>query len=78
MRRRLLLTGFLAAPALAQGAPPQAGFQIVTRDPSTLEIRFRNMPLKGVHADAQQNALRQRVLRLGQLDGGPKFTWGVG
>lgn len=63
----LTLAMALAGPALAQGAPPQAGFQIVTRDPSTLEIRFRNMPLKGVHADAQQNALALDFL--GAVDG---------
>jgi hypothetical protein len=53
----LLLAVLLAGPALAQGAPPPAGFEIVNRDPNTLEIRFHNMPLKGVHADAAQNAL---------------------
>jgi hypothetical protein len=53
----MVLAVLLATPALAQGGPPPAGFEVVTRDPATLEIRFHNMPLKGVHADATQNAL---------------------
>jgi len=55
----LLLAVLLAnaIPALGQGAPPPAGFEVVARDPSSLEIRFHNMPLKGVHADSRQNAL---------------------
>ena len=46
-----------ATPALAQNGPPQAGFQITNRDPNMVEIHFRNMPLRAVHADASQNAL---------------------
>src|ERR1700685_46472 len=52
-----LLAMLLASPRLAQGGPPPAGFEIVNRDPNTLEIRFHNMPLKAVHADPSQNAL---------------------
>jgi hypothetical protein len=52
-----LLAMLLATPVLAQGGPPPAGFEIVNRDPGTLEIRFHNMPLKAVHADPSQNAL---------------------
>ena len=65
----LLLAALFAgtAPALAQGAPPPAGFEVVNRDPATLEIRFHNMPLKGVHADASQNALALDFL--GGVDG---------
>ena len=62
----LLLAALLASPALAQGAPP-AGFEVVSRDPATLEIRFHNMPLKAVHADASQNALALDFL--GGVDG---------
>ena len=43
-----------AAPAAAQGP---AGFEVTAHDAGALEIRFHNMPLKGVHADAAQNAL---------------------
>jgi hypothetical protein len=52
-----LIAGTILAPsaALAQGGP--ASFEVVNRDPNNLEIRFHNMPLKGVHADAGQNAL---------------------
>ena len=50
-----LLGALLAAtPALAQGP---AGFEVTVHDANTLEIRFHNMPLKAVHADAAQNAL---------------------
>jgi hypothetical protein len=48
-------SGALISPALAQGGP--AGFEVTTHDADMLEIRFHNMPLKGVHADAAQNAL---------------------
>jgi hypothetical protein len=48
-------SGALISPALAQGGP--AGFEVTTHDADILEIRFHNMPLKGVHADAAQNAL---------------------
>jgi hypothetical protein len=50
------LAGLLlaAAPAAAQGP---AGFEVTAHDAGTLEIRFHNMPLKAVHADAGQNAL---------------------
>ncbi len=44
----------IALPAHAQGP---AGFEITARDANMAEIRFHNMPLKGVHADAAQNAL---------------------
>src|ERR1700742_3498558 len=53
----LLLVVVLASPAQAQDGPPPTSFQVVSRDPTTLEIRFHNMPLKAVHADAAQNAL---------------------
>ena len=43
-----------ASPASAQGP---AGFEVTARDAGTIEIRFHNMPLKAVHADAAQNAL---------------------
>jgi hypothetical protein len=51
------LSGVLlaAAPAAAQGGP--AGFEVTAHDANVLEIRFHNMPLKAVHADAAQNAL---------------------
>ena len=45
----------MSGPALAQGAP--SGFEVTAHDASMMEIRFHNMPLKGVHADAAQNAL---------------------
>ena len=44
----------LSSPVFAQA---QAGFEITGRDANMMEIRFHNMPLKGVHADAAQNAL---------------------
>ena len=50
----VLLAG---VPALAQGGPPPPALKSSTAMPNTLEIRFHNMPLKGVHADATQNAL---------------------
>lgn len=50
-----LLATLAALPALAQGGP--SGFEITQHDQGMLEIRFHNMPLKGVHADAAQNAL---------------------
>ena len=42
-------------PARAQGAP--SGFEVTQHDANIVEIRFHNMPLKGVHADSAQNAL---------------------
>ncbi len=45
----------MASPVLAQGPP--SGFEVTAHDATTLEIRFHNMPLKAVHADAAQNAL---------------------
>ena len=47
-------TGVLLGPAAAQGP---AGFEVTAHDANVLEIRFHNMPLKAVHADAAQNAL---------------------
>lgn len=48
-----LLLGTVPA-ALAQGGP---GYQVVSRDPGGVQIRFRGLPLRGVHADDSQNAL---------------------
>ena len=59
----------MSVPAMAQqpGYPPPAyqqnqgyqrpSYQIVSNDPNGLEIRFRGMGLRGVHADDSQNAL---------------------
>ena len=50
-----------ALPVTAQSpayqAPAYRGYQIVRNDPNVLEIRFRGMGLRGVHADDSQNAL---------------------
>jgi hypothetical protein len=43
----------MAAPVLAQGV----GYQVISNDPSGLEIRFHGVPLRAVHADDNQNAL---------------------
>jgi hypothetical protein len=51
----LFAVTLLTGPALAQGAP--SGFEVTAHDANMMEIRFHNMPLKGVHADAAQNAL---------------------
>jgi hypothetical protein len=40
-------------PALAQGPV----YQVISNDPNGLEVRFRGMPIRGVHADDNQNAL---------------------
>jgi hypothetical protein len=50
----LMASMIWAAPAQAQGGP---GYQVVSNDPTGLEVRFRGMPLRGVHADDNQNAL---------------------
>ena len=42
-----------SAPALAQGP----AYQVISNDPNGLEVRFRGMPIRGVHADDNQNAL---------------------
>ena len=49
-----LLTAPLGLPARAQGP---AAYQVVAADPNGIEIRFRGVPLRGVHADDAQNAL---------------------
>jgi hypothetical protein len=49
----VLVTALAAAPALAQ-AP---AYQVISNDPSGLEIRFHGVALRGVHADDNQNAL---------------------
>ncbi|MBA2587027.1 MAG: hypothetical protein H0U98_00210 [Alphaproteobacteria bacterium] len=41
------------APARAQGP----AYQVMSNDPNGLEVRFRGMPIRGVHADDNQNAL---------------------
>ena len=41
------------APAQAQGP----AYQVISNDPNGLEVRFRGMPIRGVHADDNQNAL---------------------
>ena len=48
------LAASLSAPARAQGP---AGYQVVAADQNGIEIRFRGVPLRGVHADDAQNAL---------------------
>lgn len=51
----LLAVGLTAPlPALAQGP---VGYQIVSNGPDGVEIRFHGVPLRGVHADDNQNAL---------------------
>ena len=40
-------------PAQAQGP----AYQVISNDPNGLEVRFRGMPIRGVHADDNQNAL---------------------
>ncbi len=45
----------LGGAAMAQGKLPS--YEIVSRDPAALEIRFHNMPMREVHADDAQNAL---------------------
>ncbi len=40
-------------PAQAQGPV----YQVISNDPNGLEVRFRGMPIRGVHADDNQNAL---------------------
>ena len=61
-RGRMMLRGFamlavmltaLTVPAWAQGP----AYQIISNDPNGLEVRFHGMPLRGVHADDNQNAL---------------------
>lgn len=42
-----------SASAWAQGA----GYQVISNDPNGIEIRFHGTPLRGVHADDNQNAL---------------------
>ena len=37
--------------------PKGPAYQVVSNDPDGLEIRFHGMPLRGVHADDNQNAL---------------------
>ncbi len=48
------LTASVAPSAHAQGP---AGYQVTGQDQNGIEIRFRGMPLRGVHADDNQNAL---------------------
>jgi hypothetical protein len=62
---------FAAAPAWAQDQPPPgpAGYEVISRNDAGLEIRFHNMPFKGVHADDAQNALA--VDFLGPVDSAP-------
>ncbi|MDB5740551.1 MAG: hypothetical protein JWP16_1591 [Alphaproteobacteria bacterium] len=50
----MTLTASMAAPAHAQ---IPASYQIVGGDQNGIEIRFRGIPLRGVHADDAQNAL---------------------
>lgn len=52
----LSLLAALMAPVTAFAQGP-AGYQIVSMDPDGVEIRFRGLPLRGVHADDTQNAL---------------------
>lgn len=49
----MLMALMPAAPSWAQ-AP---AYQVISNDPSGLEIRFHGLPLRGVHADDNQNAL---------------------
>ena len=51
----------------AQNAPPPA-YELVSRGNDGVELRFHNMPIRGVHADDAQNALA--VDFQGQVDGG--------
>jgi hypothetical protein len=50
----LLALSLAGSPAQAQGGP---GYQVVSNDPSGLEIRFHGVGLRGVRADDAQNAL---------------------
>ena len=51
----LLAVGVTAAlPAMAQGP---VGYQVVSNGPDGVELRFHGIPLRGVHADDNQNAL---------------------
>ncbi len=50
----MTLTASMAAPAYAQSP---AGYQVTGQDQNGIEIRFRGLPLRGVHADDNQNAL---------------------
>ena len=43
-------------PRCAQ-APSPLHYQVIGQDENGLEMRFRGMPLRGVHADDSQNAL---------------------
>src|ERR1700712_2334378 len=50
----VLMAGLMPlAPARAQGP----AYQVMSNDPNGLEVRFRGMPIRGVHADDNQNAL---------------------
>ena len=52
------VVALIAATAVrAQDAPPQSGYEVVSRGDGGVELRFHNMPYKGVHADDAQNAL---------------------
>ena len=49
--------GYQAAPAQAPAYQQRPAYQIVSNDPSGMEIRFHGVGIRGVHADDSQNAL---------------------
>lgn len=54
-----LIAGLALAPAAMTAAYAQApaSYQVTAQDPGMIEIRFRGLPLRAVHADDSQNAL---------------------
>jgi hypothetical protein len=50
----VLIAGLMSLTS-AQAQGPM--YQVISNDPNGLEVRFRGMPIRGVHADDNQNAL---------------------
>ena len=63
-RGKQMLRGFAALAVVIAAIMPLASaraqgpaYQVVSNDPTGVEVRFRGMPIRGVHADDNQNAL---------------------